>query len=54
MGMVVIDYDAESICTLFPDIHNNYEVHSLAAVNKQISILDTSGAKTREAFKMLG
>lgn len=54
MGIVVIDYDAESICTLFPDIHNDYEVHSIAAVNKQISILDTSGAKTREAFKMLG
>ena len=54
IGIIVIDYDAESISMLMPDIHNDYEVHSLAAVNKQISLLDTAGAKTREIFKALG
>jgi hypothetical protein len=53
MGIIVVDIDAESIKILFPDINNDYEVQSLAAVNRQIAQLDTSGAKTRDVFKML-
>jgi hypothetical protein len=37
-----------------PDLHSDYEVHSIASVNKQISLLDTSGTKTRDMFKLLG
>lgn len=54
IAIVVIDNDAESIKLLMPDLHNDYEVHSLASVNKQISLLDTSGTKTRDMFKLLG
>ena len=54
IGIVVIDNDAESIKILLPDLHNDYEVHSLGSVNKQLSLLDTSGTKTRDMFKLLG
>ena len=54
IGIVVIDNDAESIKVLMPDLHSDYEVHSLAAVNKQLALLDTSGTKTRDMFKLLG
>ena len=54
IGIVVIDNDAESIKILIPDIHNDYEVHSLSSVNKQLSLLDTAGTKTRDIFKLLG
>ena len=54
IGIVVIDNDAESIKVLLPDLHNDYEVHSLGSVNKQLSLLDTSGTKTRDMFKLLG
>ena len=53
IGIVVIDEDAQSIKILLPDLHNDYEVHSLASVNKQLSLLDTSGTKTRDMFKLL-
>lgn len=54
IAIVVIDNDAESIKILMPDLHNDYEVHSLGSVNKQLSLLDTSGTKTRDMFKLLG
>lgn len=54
IGIVVIDNDAESIKILLPDLHNDYEVHSIASVNKQLAMLDTSGSKTRDMFKLLG
>ena len=53
IGIVVIDEDSQSIKMLMPDLHNDYEVHSLASVNKQLSLLDTSGTKTRDMFKLL-
>lgn len=53
IAIVVIDEDAQSIKILMPDLHNDYEVHSLASVNKQLSLLDTSGTKTRDMFKLL-
>lgn len=54
MGIVVIDIDEESIKMLLPDLHGEFEVQSLAAVNKQLAELDTSGTKTRDIFKALG
>ena len=54
IAIIVIDNDAESIKILMPDLHNDYEVHSLGSVNKQLSLLDTSGTKTRDMFKLLG
>ena len=54
IAIIVIDNDAESIKILMPDLHNDYEVHSLSSVNKQLSLLDTSGTKTRDIFKLLG
>lgn len=54
IGIIVIDNDAESIKVLLPDLHNDYEVHSLGSVNKQLAMLDTSGTKTRDMFKLLG
>ena len=53
MAMVVIDYDEEKICILLPDMHNEYDVHSLGSVNRQIASLDAAGVKTRDIFKML-
>ena len=53
MGLVVIDQDSSSIKLLFPDINNDFEVQSLAAVEKQIAQLDTTGVTTRELFKTL-
>jgi len=53
MGIVVVDIDAQSIKLLFPDINNDYEVQSLAAVERQIAQLGTAGAKTRDIFDML-
>lgn len=54
MGLVVMDTDAESIKLLCPDMHADYEVHSLGSVKKQMAMLDTVGTKTRDMFKVLG
>ena len=54
ISLVVIDTDAESIKILLPDNHDDYEVHSLASVNKQLAELSTAGSKTRDIFKLLG
>ena len=53
ISFVIIDIDNESIRILCPDINNEFEVQSLAAVNKQIAELDTAGRSTRDIFKML-
>lgn len=54
IGLIVIDDDKESIKVIFPDYHNDYEVHSLAAIKKQLAMLDTAGTKTRDIMKILG
>ena len=54
MSLIIIDTDRESIKILLPDMNNDYDVHSLASVNKQLATLDTVGTKTRDVFKMLG
>lgn len=53
IAIVVIDTDAQSIKILLPDVNNDYEVHSLASVNKQLATLDTSNAVSREVTKMM-
>jgi hypothetical protein len=54
MSFIIIDTDRESIKILLPDMNNDFDVHSLAAVNKQLATLDTAGTKTRDMFKLLG
>ena len=54
MNLVIIDTDAESIKIMQPDSNNEFDVHSLASVNKQLAQLDTAGTKTRDMFKLLG
>lgn len=54
MALVVVDIEAESIKILLPDNHSDYEVHSIASVNKQLAELSTAGSKTRDIFKLLG
>lgn len=53
ISMVVVDTDAQSIKILMPDVSNDYEVHSLASVNKQLATLDTASDVTREVSKMM-
>ena len=53
MSLIVIDTDAQSIKIMLPDINNDYEVHSLASVNKQLATLDTSGTVSREVSKLM-
>lgn len=54
ISLIIIDIDAESIKILLPDQNNDFDVHSLASVQKQLATLDTSGTKTRDMFKLLG
>ena len=54
MSLIIIDTDRESIKILLPDMNNDYDVHSLASVNRQLAQLDTAGSKTRDMFKLLG
>lgn len=54
ISLVVIDTDTESIKIMIPDMNNDYDIHSLGAVNKQLAMLDTAGQKTRDMFKLLG
>ena len=53
ISMVVVDTDAQSIKILLPDVSNDYEVHSLASVNKQLATLDSSSDVSREVSKMM-
>ena len=53
MGLIVIDTDSQSIKILIPDISGDYEVQSLASVNKQLAQLDSASDMTREIFKSL-
>ena len=54
MSLIIIDADAESVKIMLPDINNDFDVHSIASINKQLATLDTAGTKTRDIFKMLG
>lgn len=54
MSLIVIDADAESVKIMLPDINDDFDVHSIASINKQLATLDTAGTKTRDIFKMLG
>lgn len=53
MSFIVIDIDAQSIKILLPDINKNFDVQSLAAVQKQIATLDTSGTVSREVSRLM-
>ena len=53
ISMIVVDTDAQSIKILLPDVSKNYEVHSLASVNKQLATLDSASDVSREVSKMM-
>lgn len=53
ISLVVIDQDAESIKLFIPELHGDWEIHSLASVEKQLAELSTAGSKTRDLFKLL-
>ena len=54
ISFIIIDTDAQSVKILLPDMNNDFDVHSIAAVEKQLATLSTAGSKTREIFKLLG
>lgn len=53
MAFVVIDVDSESIKLLLPELHNEYDVHSIAAVNRQIASLDSSNKSMKNFFSLM-
>lgn len=53
MSFIVIDQDAESIKLYIPDLYRDWDVHSLASVEKQLAELSTAGSKTRDLFKLI-
>lgn len=53
MSLIVVDTDAESVKVLLPDINNDYDVQSIASINKQIETLDTSNTVSREVNKLM-
>lgn len=53
MALIVVDTDAQSLKILLPDINNDYEIHSLASIQKQIETLDTANAVSREVKRMM-
>lgn len=54
ISLIIIDTDAQSIKIMLPDMNNDFDVHSIASVEKQLAMLSTAGSKTREIFKLLG
>ena len=54
ISFIIIDTDAQSVKILLPDMNNDFDVHSIAAIEKQLATLSTAGSKTREIFKLLG
>lgn len=53
IGLVVVDTDQESIKMLLPDLHDDFDVHSLASVNRQLAQLDFNAVKQKEVNKFL-
>ena len=53
MNFVVIDMDAQTIKVLTPDLHKDFEIHTLASVEKQLSMIDSAAVTSREIFKAL-
>lgn len=53
IAFIVIDTDAQSIKILMPDINNDFEIHSMSSLNKQLATLDVSGDVARNAMKTI-
>ena len=53
IGLVVIDTDQESIKVLLPDLHSDFDVHSLGSVNRQMALLDKTSVQRKEVGKFL-
>lgn len=53
MALIVVDSDTQSVKILLPDVHNDYEIHSMASINKQIETLDTANVVSREVKRLM-
>lgn len=53
MCLVVTDVDAESIKILLPELHNEFDVHSIASVNRQIASLDSSNKAVKNMMGLM-
>lgn len=53
MAFIVIDVEAESIKLLLPEIHNEFDVHSISSVNRQIAAFDSSNKTLKNMFGLL-
>lgn len=54
ISFVVIDVESETIKVLLPDLHDEFDVHSLSSVNRQLATLDTDAKANKEFNRMLG
>ena len=53
MGLCVIDTDNERVSIILPELHNDYDVHSIASLNHQLASLDASSSSVRDYFKAI-
>ena len=53
MGLCVIDTDTERVSIILPELHNDYDVHSIASLNHQLASLDASSSSVRDYFKAI-
>ncbi len=53
MGLCVIDTDNERVSVILPELHNDYDVHSIASLNHQLASLDASSSSVRDYFKAI-
>lgn len=53
MALVIVDKDGDALKVLLPDIHNDYDVQSLASIQRQRETLESSAAMSREINKIM-
>ena len=53
LGFVVIDNDNERIAVLLPDLNNDFDIHSIASINRQMASLDSNALKNKEYNRLI-
>ena len=53
MAFIVVDVENQSVKMLMPDINKEFEVHSMASLNKQLATLDVSSDVARNVMKTM-
>lgn len=53
LGFVVIDNDNERVAVLLPDLNNDFDVHSIASINRQMASLDSNALKNKEYNRLI-